>query len=123
MIFAFFFTSSALTKKGQDTKRLIDPEFKQGGQRNWYLFLSLFYVPFFALFLLFYLVLSYTTTFIVFINFLYETNNVFIAFTSVELIKLVRMDRVDFVSTMEYNLRLDFGVFFTIRWIQFNPLT
>lgn len=35
MIFAFFFTSSALTKKGQDTKRLIDPEFKQGGQRNW----------------------------------------------------------------------------------------
>ena len=36
MIFAFFFTSSALTKKGQDTKRLIDPEFKQGGQRNWY---------------------------------------------------------------------------------------
>lgn len=38
MIFAFFFTSSALTKKGQDTKRLIDPEFKQGGQRNWYVY-------------------------------------------------------------------------------------
>ncbi|PNX97633.1 transmembrane protein 19-like [Trifolium pratense] len=36
MIFAFFFTSSALTKKGQDMKKKIDPEFKQGGQRNWF---------------------------------------------------------------------------------------
>jgi uncharacterized membrane protein len=35
MILAFFFTSSALTKKGQDMKKKIDPEYKQGGQRNW----------------------------------------------------------------------------------------
>jgi uncharacterized membrane protein len=35
MILAFFFTSSSLTKKGQDMKKKIDPEYKQGGQRNW----------------------------------------------------------------------------------------
>ncbi|CAI8610223.1 unnamed protein product [Vicia faba] len=40
MLFAFFFTSSTLTKKGQDKKRLIDPEFKIGGQRNWIQVLS-----------------------------------------------------------------------------------
>lgn len=44
MLLAFFFTSSTLTKKGQDKKRLIDPEFKIGGQRNW--FVSLFYFSF-----------------------------------------------------------------------------
>ncbi|MED6149128.1 hypothetical protein PIB30_059535 [Stylosanthes scabra] len=35
MLLAFFFTSSKLTKKGQDKKRKLDPEFKEGGQRNW----------------------------------------------------------------------------------------
>ncbi|KAK2357740.1 protein PGR [Trifolium repens] len=40
MILAFFFTSSALTKKGQDMKKKIDPEYKQGGQRNWIQVLS-----------------------------------------------------------------------------------
>ena len=36
MLLAFFFTSSKLTKKGEDRKRAIDAEFKAGGQRNWY---------------------------------------------------------------------------------------
>ncbi|XP_058750845.1 protein PGR-like [Vicia villosa] len=40
ILLAFFFTSSTLTKKGQDKKRLIDPEFKIGGQRNWIQVLS-----------------------------------------------------------------------------------
>ncbi|WJX90198.1 hypothetical protein P8452_72122 [Trifolium repens] len=40
MILAFFFTSSSLTKKGQDMKKKIDPEYKQGGQRNWIQVLS-----------------------------------------------------------------------------------
>lgn len=35
MLLAFFFTSSKLTKKGEDRKRAIDAEFKAGGQRNW----------------------------------------------------------------------------------------
>ncbi|CAL0330536.1 unnamed protein product [Lupinus luteus] len=35
MLLAFFFTSSKLTKMGEDKKRKIDPEFKEGGQRNW----------------------------------------------------------------------------------------
>ncbi|KAJ1392353.1 hypothetical protein SESBI_35898 [Sesbania bispinosa] len=35
MLLAFFFTSSTLTKRGEDKKRIVDPEFKQGGQRNW----------------------------------------------------------------------------------------
>lgn len=42
----FFFTSSMLTKVGQEKKRSVDAEFKEGGQRNWYsslpsIFLSL----------------------------------------------------------------------------------
>ncbi|KAE9601856.1 hypothetical protein Lal_00041002 [Lupinus albus] len=35
MLLAFFFTSSKLTKMGEDKKQKIDPEFKEGGQRNW----------------------------------------------------------------------------------------
>lgn len=35
MLLAFFFTSSSLTKKGADMKKKIDPEYKEGGQRNW----------------------------------------------------------------------------------------
>ncbi|GKD83445.1 protein PGR, partial [Tanacetum coccineum] len=35
MLLTFFFTSSKLTKKGEDRKRAIDAEFKAGGQRNW----------------------------------------------------------------------------------------
>ncbi|XP_061337667.1 protein PGR-like [Gastrolobium bilobum] len=35
MLLAFFFTSSKLTKMGEDRKRTLDPEFKEGGQRNW----------------------------------------------------------------------------------------
>lgn len=35
MLLAFFFTSSKLTKVGEDRKRKVDPEFKEGGQRNW----------------------------------------------------------------------------------------
>ncbi|KAI9126048.1 hypothetical protein K1719_003466 [Acacia pycnantha] len=40
MILAFFFTSSKLTKIGEDKKRKVDPEFKEGGQRNWIQVLS-----------------------------------------------------------------------------------
>lgn len=36
MLLTFFFTSSSLTKMGEARKREIDPEFKEGGQRNWY---------------------------------------------------------------------------------------
>ncbi|KAL8265512.1 hypothetical protein R6Q59_023642 [Mikania micrantha] len=35
MLLAFFFTSSKLTKMGEDRKRSVDAEFKAGGQRNW----------------------------------------------------------------------------------------
>ncbi|KAK7388760.1 hypothetical protein VNO78_23587 [Psophocarpus tetragonolobus] len=35
MLLAFFYSSSTLTKVGEDTKRVLDPEFKEGGQRNW----------------------------------------------------------------------------------------
>ncbi|QCD80713.1 protein PGR [Vigna unguiculata] len=35
VLLAFFFSSSTLTKFGEDKKRTLDPEFKQGGQRNW----------------------------------------------------------------------------------------
>jgi len=35
VLLAFFFSSSTLTKFGEDRKRTVDPEFKEGGQRNW----------------------------------------------------------------------------------------
>ncbi|KAK7265005.1 hypothetical protein RJT34_32621 [Clitoria ternatea] len=35
MLLAFFFSSSFVTKIGEEEKRRIDPEFKEGGQRNW----------------------------------------------------------------------------------------
>ncbi|KAH7652081.1 putative membrane protein [Dioscorea alata] len=35
LILVFFFTSSKLTKLGQEKKRTIDEDFKEGGQRNW----------------------------------------------------------------------------------------
>lgn len=35
MLLVFFFTSSKLTRFGEDKKRKIDAEFKEGGQRNW----------------------------------------------------------------------------------------
>lgn len=35
MLLAFFYSSSSLTKMGEERKRTIDPEFKEGGQRNW----------------------------------------------------------------------------------------
>ncbi|CAM8917940.1 unnamed protein product [Rhodiola kirilowii] len=35
MLLAFFYSSSKLTKIGQETKRLVDADFKEGGQRNW----------------------------------------------------------------------------------------
>lgn len=40
MLLAFFFTSSKLTKMGEDRKRSIDADFKEGGQRNWIQVLS-----------------------------------------------------------------------------------
>ncbi|XP_058184047.1 protein PGR [Rhododendron vialii] len=40
MMLAFFFTSSMLTKVGQEKKRSVDAEFKEGGQRNWIQVLS-----------------------------------------------------------------------------------
>ncbi|GMH20529.1 hypothetical protein Nepgr_022370 [Nepenthes gracilis] len=40
MLIVFFFTSSALTKFGAEKKRSIDPEYKDGGQRNWLQVLS-----------------------------------------------------------------------------------
>ncbi|KAK9149793.1 hypothetical protein Scep_008550 [Stephania cephalantha] len=35
VLVVFFVTSSALTKYGEEKKRSIDDEFKEGGQRNW----------------------------------------------------------------------------------------
>ncbi|KAJ4771167.1 Transmembrane protein 19 [Rhynchospora pubera] len=35
MLLAFFFSSFKLTKVGQEKKRSIDEDFKEGGQRNW----------------------------------------------------------------------------------------
>ncbi|MBA0661621.1 hypothetical protein Goklo_005897 [Gossypium klotzschianum] len=35
MLLAFFFTSSMLTKVGEDKKQRVDADFKEGGQRNW----------------------------------------------------------------------------------------
>nr|GMC93908.1 protein PGR [Ipomoea batatas] len=35
MLLLFFFTSSKLTRFGEDKKRKLDAEFKEGGQRNW----------------------------------------------------------------------------------------
>ncbi|KAK8291582.1 hypothetical protein E1A91_D06G069700v1 [Gossypium mustelinum] len=35
MLLVFFFTSSMLTKVGEDKKRRVDADFKEGGQRNW----------------------------------------------------------------------------------------
>ncbi|XP_074574348.1 protein PGR-like [Curcuma longa] len=35
LLLVFFFTSSKLTKMGEEKKRKIDEEFKEGGQRNW----------------------------------------------------------------------------------------
>ncbi|CAK7334860.1 unnamed protein product [Dovyalis caffra] len=35
ILLVFFFTSSKLTKVGEDKKRRIEAEFKEGGQRNW----------------------------------------------------------------------------------------
>ncbi|KAB2076839.1 hypothetical protein ERO13_A06G059900v2 [Gossypium hirsutum] len=35
MLLAFFFTSSMLTKVGEDKKRRVDADFKEGGQRDW----------------------------------------------------------------------------------------
>lgn len=35
MLLVFFFTSSKLTKVGEEKKRLLEADFKEGGQRNW----------------------------------------------------------------------------------------
>lgn len=35
MLLVFFFTSSKLTKVGEEKKRLVDADYKEGGQRNW----------------------------------------------------------------------------------------
>ncbi|KAL6608017.1 hypothetical protein ACP70R_041080 [Stipagrostis hirtigluma subsp. patula] len=35
MLLAFFFTSSRVTKIGEDRKRRVEEDFKEGGQRNW----------------------------------------------------------------------------------------
>ncbi|KAG0484618.1 hypothetical protein HPP92_008697 [Vanilla planifolia] len=35
LLLVFFFTSSKFTRTGEDKKREIDAEFKEGGQRNW----------------------------------------------------------------------------------------
>ncbi|XP_073143064.1 protein PGR isoform X2 [Henckelia pumila] len=40
ILLAFFFTSSKLTKIGEDRKRKVDADFKDGGQRNWIQVLS-----------------------------------------------------------------------------------
>ncbi|KAI4377740.1 hypothetical protein MLD38_015321 [Melastoma candidum] len=40
LLLVFFFTSSKLTKVGEDKKRSVDADFKQGGQRNWIQVLS-----------------------------------------------------------------------------------
>lgn len=43
LLLVFFFTSSKLTNMGEEKKRKIDEDFKQGGQRNW---LSFCFFPF-----------------------------------------------------------------------------
>ncbi|KAL5729419.1 hypothetical protein ACHQM5_002377 [Ranunculus cassubicifolius] len=40
LLLVFFFSSSMLTKIGEDKKRIIDADFKEGGQRNWIQVLS-----------------------------------------------------------------------------------
>ncbi|KAK1265140.1 hypothetical protein QJS04_geneDACA023903 [Acorus gramineus] len=40
LLLVFFFTSSKLTKVGEEKKRQVDAEFKEGGQRNWVQVLS-----------------------------------------------------------------------------------
>ncbi|KAI4992134.1 protein PGR-like [Hordeum vulgare subsp. vulgare] len=35
LLLAFFFTSSKVTKIGEDRKRRVEEDFKEGGQRNW----------------------------------------------------------------------------------------
>jgi uncharacterized membrane protein len=35
LLLAFFFSSSKVTKIGEDHKRRIEENFKEGGQRNW----------------------------------------------------------------------------------------
>ncbi|RZS27793.1 hypothetical protein BHM03_00061321, partial [Ensete ventricosum] len=35
LLLVFFFTSSKLTKMGEEKKRSIEEDFKEGGQRNW----------------------------------------------------------------------------------------
>ncbi|XP_062148869.1 protein PGR [Alnus glutinosa] len=35
MLLVFFYTSSKLTKVGEEKKRRVDADFKEGGQRNW----------------------------------------------------------------------------------------
>ncbi|KAF8407005.1 hypothetical protein HHK36_006127 [Tetracentron sinense] len=40
LLLVFFFTSSKLTKVGEEKKRKIDADFKEGGQRNWIQVLS-----------------------------------------------------------------------------------
>jgi len=35
LLLVFFFTSSRVTRVGEARKRALDPEFKEGGQRNW----------------------------------------------------------------------------------------
>lgn len=41
MLLVFFFTSSMFTKFGEDKKRKLEADFKEGGQRNWYRLLSI----------------------------------------------------------------------------------
>ncbi|ESR64288.1 hypothetical protein CICLE_v10008889mg [Citrus x clementina] len=40
LLLVFFFTSSKLTKVGEEKKRRVDADFKEGGQRNWIQVLS-----------------------------------------------------------------------------------
>lgn len=40
VLLVFFFTSSKLTKVGEEKKRVVDADFKEGGQRNWIQVLS-----------------------------------------------------------------------------------
>lgn len=35
LLLAFFFSSSKVTKIGEDRKRRVEEDFKEGGQRNW----------------------------------------------------------------------------------------
>uniref|UniRef100_A0A0E0BY10 Uncharacterized protein n=1 Tax=Oryza meridionalis TaxID=40149 RepID=A0A0E0BY10_9ORYZ len=36
MLLVFFFTASRMTRVGEKRKRALDPDFKEGGQRNWF---------------------------------------------------------------------------------------